>query len=157
MTSQRVGIIIPVQNQPDLLAAAESFGVQKVELNCWEADTYNPALAEAIQAEAARLGITITALWAGWPGPKVWDFIDGPRTLGVVPPDWRPARISALKQGADFAHQLGLPAIITHLGFIPENAADPAFAGVVVAVREVAMHLDGLGMEGSPSGTSSKR
>ncbi len=147
MTSQRVGIIIPVQNQPGLLAAAESFGVQKVELNCWEADTYSPALAGAIQAEAARLGITITALWAGWPGPKVWDFIDGPRTLGIVPPEWRPARISALKQGADFAHQLGLPAIITHLGFIPENAADPAFAGVVEAVREVAVHLAGLGME----------
>lgn len=147
MTSQRVGIIIPVQNRPGLLEAAAQFGVRRVELNCWEPDIYSPELAQSIRADADRLGITITALWTGWPGPKVWDFIDGPRTLGIVPPEWREARVSALKQGADFAHQMGLPAIITHLGFIPENASDPAFPGVVEAVREVAAHLAGLGME----------
>ena len=42
---------------------------------------------------------------------------------------------------------LGLPAIITHLGFIPENASDPAFKDVVNAVRDVASHLAALGME----------
>jgi sugar phosphate isomerase/epimerase len=147
MTSQRVGVIVPVREQPGLLEAAADFGVRQVELNCWDEEMYTPGLAQTIQAEAARLGIAITALWAGWPGPRVWDFIDGPRTLGIVPPAWRQARVSALKKGADFAHHLGLPAIITHLGFIPENASDPDFPGVVAAVREVAEHLAGLGMQ----------
>jgi L-ribulose-5-phosphate 3-epimerase len=147
MTNERIGIIIPVENNPDILEATKAFGVKRVELNCWNADFYNPALAQAIQADAAKLGVTITALWAGWPGPKVWDFIDGPRTLGIVPPEWRKERVMALKKGADFAHSLSLPAIITHLGFIPENASDPAFQDVVEAVRDVATYLDGLGME----------
>ena len=144
---RRIGIIIAEQNRPGLLDAAHAFGVKCVELNCWDPDTYTPALAESIRAEAERSGITITALWAGWPGPKVWDFIDGPRTLGVVPPEWRAERVDALKKGADFAHLLGLPAIITHLGFIPENAADPLFKEVVAAVKEVAVHLASLGMQ----------
>jgi L-ribulose-5-phosphate 3-epimerase len=145
--NNRIGIIIPVENRPGLLETTKFFGVQQVELNCWNPDRYSPALAETLRNEADRLGVNLTALWAGWPGPSVWDFIDGPLTLGLVPPEYRPVRIEALKKAADFAHQLGLPAIITHLGFIPENATDSAFKEVVAAVKEVAVHLSGLGME----------
>ena len=145
--NHRVGIIIGLKNQANLLEAAQSFGVKQVELNCWNPDIYSCELAEALKNEARQLGITVTALWAGWPGPKVWNFIDGPATLGIVPTEYRQARIAALKQGADFAHQLGLPAIITHLGFIPENASDPAFLEVVEAVKEVAVHLASYGMQ----------
>jgi sugar phosphate isomerase/epimerase len=42
---------------------------------------------------------------------------------------------------------VGLPAIATHLGFIPENAKDPVFADVVAAVRDIAEHLQAMGME----------
>jgi L-ribulose-5-phosphate 3-epimerase len=145
--SNRIGIIIGLNQEPHLFEPVKTFGVSKVELNCWNPDTYSPELAAKVKSEASQLGITITALWAGWPGPKVWDFIDGPTTLGLVPPKYRPVRIDALKKGADFAHQLGLPAIITHLGFIPENAADPAFREVVDTVKEVAVHLANYGME----------
>lgn len=142
-----IGIIIPVQDRPDLLSAAGEFDVRFVELNCWNPAVYTPALAAQIRGDAARLGIKMTALWAGWPGPAVWDFIDGPRTLGIVPAEWRAVRVDALKKGADFAHQAGLPAIITHLGFIPENALDPLFKEVVACVREVAEHCKALGMD----------
>jgi sugar phosphate isomerase/epimerase len=145
--NSRIGIIIPLETKSDLFAPALAFGVKRVELNCWEPDLYTPALADAIKEESRRLGIQITALWTGWPGEAVWDFIDGPRTLGIVPSEHRAFRIGELKRGADFAHWLGLPAIITHLGFIPENATDPAFQEVVAAVRDVADYLSGLGME----------
>jgi L-ribulose-5-phosphate 3-epimerase len=145
--SNRIGIIIGLGQTSDLFEPARSFGVKRVELNCWNADLYSPELADAVKQQATRSGIQITALWAGYPGPSVWDFVDGPTTLGLVPAEYRRARISALKKGADFAHQLGLPAIITHLGFIPENASDPAFREVVAAVKEVAVHLAGYGME----------
>jgi L-ribulose-5-phosphate 3-epimerase len=145
--NSRIGIIIGLSHEPGLFAPVDTFGVKKVELNCWNPEMYTPDLAEALKKEASRLGVTITALWAGWPGPRVWDFIEGPTTLGLVPPQYREIRISALKKGADFAHQLGLPAIITHLGFIPENAADPAFREVVAAVKDVAVHLAQYGMQ----------
>jgi sugar phosphate isomerase/epimerase len=139
--TERIGVIVPVRKGPGLFDTAASFGLKLVELNCWDEEMYSPALAEAIRQEAEQKGMHMTALWAGWPGPKVWDFIQGPETLGIVPRLYRAERVAALKKGADFAHQLGLPAIITHLGFIPENASDPLFKEVVGAVREVAEHL----------------
>lgn len=145
--NERIGIIVGLSQRPHLGDAVKAFGVKNVELNCWDAEVYSPALADEVKAEAKQAGVKLTALWAGWPGPKVWDFIQGPTSLGLVPPEYRLERIEALKKGADFAARLGLPAIITHLGFIPENAADPAFGGVVEAVKEVALHLAGHGME----------
>ena len=145
--NSRIGIIVPLEDKPGLLKPAKTFGVNLVELNCWNPARYTDALADQVRQEASQLGIRITSLWAGWPGPAVWDFIDGPRTLGIVPPAYRPERIAALKKGADFAHRLQLPAIITHLGFIPEIATDQAFLDVVSAVREVAEYLAASGME----------
>lgn len=145
--NNRIGVIIPLADKPGLLSAATAFGVKLVELNCWNPALYQPSMVDAVKKEVGQLEIGLTALWAGWPGPAAWNFTDGPVTLGLVPPQYRQARIEALKRGADFAYQLGLPAIITHLGFIPENAPDPAFHDVVNTVMEVARYLADYGME----------
>ena len=58
------------------------------------------------------------------PQPLVWDFMQGPSTIGLVPRATRAARISALKQASDFAKLLGVRQVQTHCGFIPENPAD---------------------------------
>ena len=42
--------------------------------------------------------IKISSLWVGWPGPAIWDFIDGPSTLGLVPKEFRFERMKALKK-----------------------------------------------------------
>ena len=65
--NDRIGIIVPVEAKPHLFEAAVDFGVKRVELNGWNADLYTPALAESIRNDAGRLGIKITAFWAGWP------------------------------------------------------------------------------------------
>jgi L-ribulose-5-phosphate 3-epimerase len=145
--NDRIGVIVPIKATTNLFEEAAGFGVKRVELNGWNAEIFTPTLAESIRSEARKHGIQITALWAGWPGPHHWDFIQGPETLGIVPVKYRPERVAALKKGADFAHSLGLPAIITHLGFIPENATDPAFKDVVLAVKDVAEYASSLGME----------
>lgn len=50
-------------------------------------------------------------------------------------------RIENLCAGADFAHELGITDIITHMGYIPENPYDPNYAGFCIAVRTVAKYL----------------
>jgi sugar phosphate isomerase/epimerase len=95
----------------------------------------------------AWLNVRAGSFWAGWPGPRVWNFVEGPATLGLVPPEHRAMRVAALCKAADFAASLGIRALVTHLGFIPENPGDPLFAGTVAAVREVAEHCAGLHLE----------
>lgn len=97
--------------------------------------------AEKLKILLEKYGVTISAFWCGWEGPNVWNFYDGPITLGLVPPEYRCMRIKNLCDGADFAHKLGVVDVATHMGFIPENPNDPQFNPFCVAVRAVAEHL----------------
>ena len=81
-----------------------------------------------------------TSLIVTGPGPEVYDFLKGPATIGLVPREYRTARIARMKEASDFAKVAGIPGIQGHCGFIPENPADPLFGEVVAALREVASH-----------------
>ncbi len=83
--------------------------------------------------------VRITSLWAGWhSGPSIWDFIDGPGTLGLVPDEYREARVKELKLDADFAHRLGVHDIASHVGFIPEQPCYHGYKETVAAVADIA-------------------
>lgn len=97
--------------------------------------------AEIIKRLIQKYEIDVSAFWCGWEGPIVWDFYDGPLTLGLVPPEYRWIRMKNLCDGADFALKLGITDVITHMGYIPENPNDPSFGGFCAAVRHVAEHL----------------
>ena len=145
--ANQVGIIAGLRTEGSSFQEVADFGLTCCQLVSWNPAHWTEEAAQQIRADYQRLGMHVTALWAGWPGPAVWDFAQGPDTLGIVPRQYRAERVTTLKQAADFAHRLGVPAIITHLGFIPENPSDPSFGEVVAAVREIALHCQELGME----------
>jgi sugar phosphate isomerase/epimerase len=88
-------------------------------------------------AAAKHHDVEITTIWVGAPGPHIWDFVRGPVSIGLVPPEFREERIEMLKAGADFALRAGVPSITTHVGFIPENLTDPLYPGLLEALGEV--------------------
>lgn len=106
---------------------------------------FTPALADELGGLLQKYGITATAAEVVGPGRLVWDFEDGPSTIGLVPRDSRRARIDALKQTSDFARLLGIGQIQTHCGFIPENPRDPLYDEAVLAIQEVAKHCTANG------------
>jgi L-ribulose-5-phosphate 3-epimerase len=106
---------------------------------------YTPALAQELGGLLQKYGVTATTAEVVGPGRLVWDFEDGPATIGLVPRETRAARIDALKQTSDFAKLLGIPQIQTHCGFIPENPRDPLYDETVLAIQEVAKHCAGNG------------
>ena len=93
----------------------------------------------------AKYDLLATTVEVVGPDPLEWNFIQGPSTIGLVPPKTRAARIDALKQVSDFAKLLGVSQVQTHCGFIPENPADPLYPGSVEAIRTVALHCHGNG------------
>ena len=95
----------------------------------------------------SKYNVVATTVEVVGPQPLVWDFQQGPATIGVVPPKYRAARIDALKQVSDFAKQLGIGQVQTHCGFIPEDPADPLYPGTVDAIRSVAQHCQGNGQK----------
>ena len=87
-----------------------------------------------------KYDVKVSAVSEPNPGRRIFDFYHGPVTIGIIPLDTRRAPIDALNLAADFAHACGVPAIHTHLGFIPEDPNDPIYPGVVGAIKEVAEH-----------------
>jgi len=93
-----------------------------------------------LKAALKRYNIEATAMLELGSGRMVWDFYEGPLTIGLVPRETRRARIDAMKMAADVAALCDIPAVHTHCGFIPPNPNDPVYGEVVEAVKEIATH-----------------
>ncbi len=101
-------------------------------------------LKRALETSAIEATALVTG---GAVGDEVYDFYAGPLTLGIVPATFRAQRIEHLQQMADFAQQLGIPALQTHVGFIPEDPNQLLYREAVQALREVVSYCRSKGLE----------
>jgi len=108
---------------------------------------FSESLAQELRGLLEKYDVVATSAEVVGPGRLVWDFLDGPSTIGLVPRESRSARIDALKQTSDFAKLLGVPRVQTHCGFIPENPRDALYEETVLAIREIAMHCAANGQD----------
>lgn len=134
----RLGVIASVGKDPDAaIRRVKTLGFPTCQVGV---STLDQATAKALRAALDRHGLEATSIIAGGPGPESYDFYNGPATIGVVPRQYRAARIARIKQTSDFAKWCGIPAVQTHCGFIPENPNDPLYQEAVGAIREVAQY-----------------
>lgn len=139
----RLGLIVAAGEDPAAaMQKVHELGLPTMQLGT---EDLSDAQLERVTAAMKKFEIEITALNTAGPGPAVWDFYQGPETIGLVPRQYRQARIEHLKRASDFAKKAGIPAIHSHLGFIPENPNDPLYGETVSAVREVASHVKSNG------------
>ena len=130
----------------EAFAQLRALGLSACQLCGWEMDALTQENAQTVRRNAQTHGVTISTFWCGWGGPAVWDAQEGPVTLGIVPLEYREARLRTLHQGALFAHWLGVTQMATHVGFIPESPHDPLYPGLIEALRELAQHCASLGI-----------
>ena len=95
------------------------------------------AAAAGLKSALEKYRIEATSLIITGPSPESYSFLKGPATIGLVPAQYRAARMARMKQGSDFAKLVGIPGIQGHCGFFPENPGDPLFGEVVEALRTV--------------------
>ena len=121
------------------------FGFDNCQIISWTPAAWTDENAALINELMSKYGVTISTFWCGWEGPAVWNFQEGPKTLGLIPTEYRETRVKNLCDGADFAKKLGVTRVATHMGFIPENPNDPTLVPFCDAVRRVAEHLKANG------------
>ncbi len=148
MAKLEIGVLVRLTETPEEeMRKVAELGLRSCQVSAWNSTLYSEAVGEALTVAAGRHGVTVTTLWAGYPGKLVWNFIDGPRTIGLVPRATRAARVQALQQAARFAGRLSLPSITTHVGFIPEDPGQEDFAGTLEALRAVVEVCGEAGVE----------
>ncbi|MBO5109165.1 MAG: sugar phosphate isomerase/epimerase [Clostridia bacterium] len=142
----KLGLMLHLdENVEAKFADIESYGIPSCQLCCWNHSFFTDEYAEKVRNASARHHVEITAVWCGWDGPAVWDFHEGPLTLGIVPMDYRYDRMKQLKRGSDFAKKIGVTDLITHVGFLPENPKTTEYTSLVAALRDIAYYCKGNG------------
>jgi len=139
----KLGVLVNLNQQSDIaqkIKEVHEMGFSSCQISCWDPACYTDAYADKIKEALTAYGVTVSTFWAGWTGKGVWNFYDGPATLGIVPEYARFQRILELKAGSDFAKKLGVDQLATHAGFLPENPCDGSYRGVICALREVAAY-----------------
>jgi L-ribulose-5-phosphate 3-epimerase len=140
-----VGLLIsPADNPGATISRVRNLGFS----NCFFSldgylGKYSPSLAKELASLLQQNGVTATCAEVVRPLPLVWDFQQGPSTIGLVPPATRQGRLDALKQTSDFAKLLGIRQVQTHCGFIPEDPNNPLYEPTVLAIRQIAQHCAG--------------
>jgi sugar phosphate isomerase/epimerase len=122
------------------LEVAHELGVATVQLHAPHKNTRTKRQAERFLEQLEELGIRITVVFGGFEGESYADIPTVARTVGLVPPATRAARMIEMKEISDFARLLCVDAVGLHVGFVPHDAADPMYADVVAVTRELCDH-----------------
>jgi L-ribulose-5-phosphate 3-epimerase len=130
-----VGIISNANNPEVELAYVKKLGFKVCQLGI---DVFSTPLAGRVKQALRQNGLQSASLICGGPGPEVYDFYQGPATIGLVPHKYRQERIARFKQGINFCQEAEIPAVQGHFGFIPENPGDPLYSEFIAVVKEVA-------------------
>lgn len=135
----KLGVLVQLseRDMEEKIAKVREMGFDSCQLCGWKHKLFADEVAENIKKACEKYHVSISTFWCGWSGPAVWDFYDGPLTLGLVPEEYRFARMKELMAGSDFAKKLGVKNVATHVGFLPETPNTKEYQSIVCALRAV--------------------
>jgi sugar phosphate isomerase/epimerase len=123
------------------LEVARELGVPTIQLHAPELATRTPQRAKDFLARLKHDQIELSAVFAGFEGESYADIPTVSRTVGLVPPETRAARVAELKAISDFADLLGCRVVGLHVGFVPHDRLHPLYQQVLAVTQEVCDHV----------------
>lgn len=135
----QLGVITNLTPDAAGIAKVAEIGLPTCQLNGFDTALWTAEVAENVIEAQKKHGVTVSSLWAGYPGPAAWNFLKGPSTIGFVPEEFRDMRVDALLMAVKFAKMIGVPSVTTHAGFIPENPADAVYSATIEALKKIAV------------------
>ena len=140
-----LGIMTGIGNDPEAaMAKVHSLDMHTCQI---DADLMDDDLIKRLQTALDKYKIVVTAMGTGGPGPDIYNFYDGPLTLGLIPRTYRAQRVEKVKKFSDQVKKLNVPAIRLHVGFIPEDPNDQLYRESVETLRDVISHCKRNGQD----------
>ena len=130
----------------EVYSPLEEMGFSSCQL-AYKPEVFRREDAEAIRAAAERHGIEISAHFIGFRDSlSEWDLKFGFLCQGLTPAAYRQTRLEYLLSGIPFVRWLGATDLIVHAGFVPNNPFDPDYAGLLGALRCLAVQAKAQGV-----------
>lgn len=129
-----IGIITGIRDPFEDIGRVKEFGFDACQVSTGE---FTPGLAGKLKNAFQEHNVTPVSMICHGPGPYIYNFKEGPETIGLVPEGYRAARLERLKEGIEICGNAGIPAIQAHFGFIPENPNDRLYSGFVKIMKNL--------------------
>jgi sugar phosphate isomerase/epimerase len=141
-----IGLMFWGEKQPQKTIAA----VKALGMNCghlgFAGHVPLDTAAREWRAAAEEQNFAVTAVFAAFEGESYADKPTVLRTVGFIPESTREAREVRARQVIDTGAAMGVPIFACHIGFVPEDEADPTFIAVRDMVRRLCDHAARHGM-----------
>jgi len=124
----------------ETLAELQSLGLRCGQLGVAGGVDLSDTVAAQWKKDLDAAQFTLSTVVAAYDGEDYADIPTVQRTVGFIPPATRAAREERTYAVSDFGARLGVKSIATHIGFVPEDAADPDYVAVRGLVRRVCDH-----------------
>lgn len=143
-TNMKIGIITGIDDPPADIKRVKDFGFDVCQVSAGE---YPPGIAEKLKDAFEKNNVTPVSMICHGPGPYIYNFREGPETIGLIPRRYRAARIQRLKQGIEICKNAGIPAVHAHFGFIPENPNNELYIEFVDAMKDLGTYALQFGID----------
>lgn len=140
-----IGVILyNSENLEHRLKELKTLGFESCQLAY--SNKFDETFAKKVRTVSSRTGIEITTV-IGVPGKySVWNFMDGPSTIGLVPEKERQEKVYEYKKMIDFCAFSGIPAIHSHFGFIPEDPKSKLYNEFIDTMKSLANYAKEKGV-----------
>lgn len=122
------------------LEVAHDLGIPTIQLHAPAKATRTAEMAEQFLARLAAFNISLTCVFGGFEGESYADIPTTQKTVGLVPPATRAARLVEMKEIADYAKVLNCNTVGLHLGFVPHETESQLYKDVVATTRDLLDH-----------------
>jgi len=103
-------------------------------------------LTDGVRRALDETGVRITSVFIMFKG-HIWNRTDGPRTIGLVPEETRACRVIHACRISNWARRIGLDAVTSHMGFIPEDPDDPRYPPLIEVLRDFVRYCGDNGQD----------
>ncbi len=111
--------------------------IPTIQLHAPAKHTRTSENANAFLQQLGEMGVELTCVFGGFSGESYANIPTVERTVGLVPPATRAARIFEMKEIADFAQRLQCTVVALHLGFVPHDTHSPDYRDVLEVTRDL--------------------
>lgn len=127
-------------------AALHDMGFRSCQL-VFKPERYTEQDAVIIKSAAQKYDVEISAQFCGfYDKATVWDNYEGFRTSGLNIPQYRDSRMAYIKDAAVFARNAGIPDVIIHGGYVPNNPFDKEYAELLSLIQEYCAFCKEIGI-----------
>ena len=138
MKPMDLGVITGIgENPSDNMKRVRELGVSTAQIVAPPEKFMSGPGLQQIKDAIKQSGVEVTSVFCGYAGEAYDDIPTVRRTVGLVPRATRAERVKKTKAFTDFAQAIGVRNVSAHIGFIPENSADPDCKDLVAVVQDI--------------------